>query len=133
MTTMTRTRSRRVPPQRAEAGSQADPKSATRPSRRYELDTSLRLATPEERAAKGRQLRTEVPRSSHADFEPSVARPDPVDMLASQSASRLADLIPIRYGPILSSPFSYFRRSALPMACDLAGTPAARVALRLCR
>jgi len=132
MTTMTQTRSRRVPPQRDDAASQADPKSATRPSRRYELDTSLRLATPEERAAKGRQLRTEVPRSSHADFEPSVARPDPVDMLASQSASRLADLIPIRYGRMLSSPFSYFRGSALPMAYDLSGTPATGLAVQLC-
>src|SRR5229473_2695168 len=132
MTTMTQTRSRRVPPQRDDAASQADPKSATRPSRRYELDTSLRLATPEERAAKGRQLRTEVPRSSHADFEPSAARPDPVDMLASQSASRLADLIPIRYGRMLSSPFSYFRGSALPMAYDLSGTPATGLAVQLC-
>src|SRR5216683_870060 len=132
MTTMTQTRSRRVPPQRDDAANQADPKSATRPSRRYQLDTSLRLATPAERAAKGRQLRTEVPRSSHADFEPSAARPDPVDMLASQSASRLADLIPIRYGRMLSSPFSYFRGSALPMAYDLSGTPATGFAVQLC-
>src|SRR5260370_15398884 len=103
---MTKPRSRRGPPQRDDAASQADPKSATRPSRRYELDTSLRLATPEERAAKGRQLRTEVPRSSHADFEPSAARPDPVDVLASQSASRLPRLFPIRYCYIRRSPFS---------------------------
>src|SRR5260221_2561937 len=132
MTTMTQTRSRRVPPQRDDAASQADPNPAPRPSRGHELDTSLRLATPEERAAKGRQLRTEVPRSSHADFDPSAARPDPVDVLASQSASRLADLIPIRYGRMLSSPFSYFRGSALPMAYDLSGTPATGLAVQLC-
>src|SRR5258708_26895681 len=132
MTTMTRTRSRRVPPQRDDAASQADPKSAPRPSRRYDLDTARRLATPEERAAKGRQLRPEVPRSSHADFDPSAARPDPVDVLASQSASRLADLIPIRYGRMLSSPFSYFRGSALPMAYDMSGTPATGLAGQLC-
>src|SRR5258708_32510307 len=133
MTTMTRTRSRRVPPQRGDAAKPADPKSAARPPRRYELDTSLRLVTPAERAAKGRQLRTEVPRSSHAGFEPSATRPDPVDVLASQSASRLADLIPIRDGRMLASPFSYFRGSALPMAYDLSGTPATRLGVQPCR
>src|SRR5258708_2051844 len=132
MTTRTRTRSRRVRPQRGDAASPADPKSAARPRRRYELDTSLRLVTPAERAAKGRQLRTEVPRSSHAAFEPSATRPDPVDVLASQSASRLADLIPIRYGRMLASPFSYFRGAALPMAYDLSGTPATGLAVQLC-
>jgi hypothetical protein len=121
-----------MPSQRRDAASQANPRSAARPSRRYELDTSLRLATPAERAAKGRQLRTEVPRSSHAGFEPSATRPDPVDVLASQSASRLADLIPIRYGRMLASPFSYFRGAALPMAYDLSGTPATGLAVQLC-
>src|SRR5262245_56989930 len=124
MTSTMRTGSRRVPPQRGDASIQADTKAAARPSRSYQLDTSLRLVTPAERAAKGRQLRTEVPRGSHANFETSEARPDPIDMLASQSADRLADLIPIRYGRMLASPFSYFRGAALPMAYDLSGTPA---------
>src|SRR5258708_13211607 len=132
MTTTTRIQSRRMPSQRRDAASQANPRSAARPSRRYELDTSLGLATPAERAAKGRQLRTEVPRSSHAGFEPSATRPDPVDVLASQSASRVADLIPIRYGRMLASPFSYFRGAALPMAYDLSGTPATGLAVQLC-
>jgi uncharacterized protein (DUF2252 family) len=127
-----RTRSRRVPPQRGDAAMQADTKAAARPSRRYQLDTSLRLVTPAERAAKGRQLRTEVPRGSHAHFETSAARPDPIDMLASQSADRLADLVPIRYGRMLASPFSYFRGAALPMAYDLSGTPATGLAVQLC-
>jgi len=111
---------------------QADPKSAARPSRRYQLDRSLRLTAPEERAAKGRNLRTEVPRGSHAHFEPSATRPDPVDVLAAQSADRLAELIPIRYGRMLASPFSYFRGAALPMAYDLSGTPATGLAVQLC-
>src|SRR5215813_111036 len=132
MTSTMRTRSRRVPPQRGDAASPTDQASVARPSRRYQLDTSLRLATPAERAAKGRQLRTDVPRGSHAHFEPSAARPDPLDMLASQSANRLADLIPIRYGRMLASPFSYFRGAALPMAYDLSGTPATGLAVQLC-
>src|SRR5258706_7735564 len=53
-------------------------------------------------------------------------------MLAPRSASRLAALIPIRYGRMLSSPFSYFRGSALPMAYDLSGTPATGLAVQLC-
>src|SRR5258707_26374 len=104
MTTMTQTRSRRVPPQRDDAASQADPKAGARPSRRYDLDPSLRLAPRGGGGAKGRQLRTGVPRSSHAAFDPSPARLDPVDVLASQPASGLADLTPIRYGRMLSSP-----------------------------
>src|SRR5258708_30208227 len=99
MPTMTRNRSGRVPPQRDDAESQADPKAATRPSRPYELDTSLRLATPEERAAKGSQLRIDLPRSSHADFEPPTARPDPVNLLAAQSATPLPHPLPIPDSP----------------------------------
>ena len=129
---MTRTRSRREPPTADDAAAEAGPKSAARPSRKYQLDTSLRLATPAERAARGRKLRTEVPRTSHAHFEPSATRPDPIDMLASQSADRLADLIPIRYGRMLASPFSYFRGAALPMAYDLSGMPATGLAVQLC-
>jgi hypothetical protein len=99
---------------------------------RYQLDTSLRLLTPAQRAAKGRDARSEVPRSSHADFEPAADRPDPVDMLAAQSVGRVPDLIPIRYGRMLLSPFSYFRGAALPMAYDLASTPASGMAVQAC-
>jgi Uncharacterized protein conserved in bacteria (DUF2252) len=103
-----------------------------KPSRRYQLDTSIRQLTPAERAAMGRQLRSEVPRSSHGDFEPEAGRPDPVDMLAAQSDGRVPDLIPIRYGRMLASPFSYYRGAALPMAYDLSSTPASGLAVQAC-
>jgi uncharacterized protein (DUF2252 family) len=88
--------------------------------------------TPAERAARGRELRTQVPRRSHAEFEPGSDRPDPVDLLTQQSAGRVPDLIPIRYGRMLASPFSYFRGAALPMAYDLSATPVTRLAVQAC-
>jgi hypothetical protein len=91
-TTAKRPRTGAVPSQpvgrrRAEPG-------PVRRERRYQLDTSVRLMTPAERVARGRELRARVPRSSHAGFEPAADRPDPVSMLAGQSAGRLPDLVP---------------------------------------
>ncbi|HYS31971.1 MAG TPA: DUF2252 family protein, partial [Streptosporangiaceae bacterium] len=125
-TTGSQPRSRDLPSQRgsrkAHSPASAAP-AATGAAVRYQLDTSIKRRTPDERAEAGRLLRTEVPRSSHADFGPPADRPDPVDVLAEQSAGRLADLVPIRYGRMLASPFSYFRGAALPMASDLSATP----------
>jgi len=73
-----------------------------------------------------------VPRSSHAEFSPGENRPDPVDLLMAQSVGRLPDLIAIRYGRMLASPFSYFRGAALPMASDLSTTPATGLAVQAC-
>ncbi len=88
--------------------------------------------TPAERADRGRQLRNQAPRSSHANFEPAANRPDPVDLLIQQSEGRLPDLIPIRYGRMLASPFAYFRGAALPMAYDLSTTPVTGLAVQAC-
>ena len=65
----------------------------------------------------------EVPRSSHAEFSPAPHRPDPVELLESQAASRVPELVPIRYGRMLVSPFTFYRGAALIMAADLASTP----------
>ena len=88
--------------------------------------------TAAERAARGRRLRADVPRQSHAGFEPVAGRPDPVEVLIAQSAGRLPDLVPIRYGRMLASPFSYYRGAALPMAYDLSGTPVSGLAVQAC-
>lgn len=102
------------------------------PARRYHLDTQLKDLTPAERAERGRQIRADVPRSSHADFDASARQHDPVDVLIEQSADRLPDLVPIRYGRMLASPFAYFRGAALPMARDLASTPVTGLAVQAC-
>jgi uncharacterized protein (DUF2252 family) len=89
-------------------------------------------AAPEERAARGKAARTGAPRSSHADWEPAHDRPRAIDMMRDEDAGRLPDLVPIRHGRMLQSPFAYFRGSAAVMAADLAGTPDSGVRAQLC-
>jgi uncharacterized protein (DUF2252 family) len=88
--------------------------------------------SPAERAARGKAARAAVPRDSHAVFQPAADRPDPVSLLERQAASRVPELLPIRYGRMLASPFSFFRGAALPMACDLAGTPVSGLTVQAC-
>src|SRR5215204_1930894 len=77
----------------------------------------------EERVAMGRSAREAVPRGSHASWQPQPNRFDPVQLLDGQAATRVPDLVPIRYGRMLSSPFAFFRGAALLMAAALADTP----------
>src|SRR5215469_82405 len=121
-TTRQRARSAKIPAQRQQKPA-PKPAASARPAHRYQLDTTIKNLTPAERAERGRQKRSAVPRSSHADFDPSARDFDPIEVLTEQSASRLPDLVPIRYGRMLASPFAYFRGAALPMARDLAATP----------
>ena len=76
-----------------------------------------------ERLAAGKAHRQQTPRSSHAQWEANETRPDPIDMLERSSAERLTDLVPVRYGRMMRSPFTFLRGSAQAMACDLATTP----------
>src|SRR6478672_8828810 len=88
--------------------------------------------TPSERAARGKAARAEVPRSSHAAFAPPPRRPDPVKLLQSQAATRVPELVPIRYGRMLVSPFTFYRGAALIMASDLAATPRSGLTVQCC-
>jgi hypothetical protein len=88
--------------------------------------------TVDDRVARGRAARQETPRSSHSWWKPSSDRPDPVALLEEQSMDRVADLIPIRYGRMLVSPFTIFRGAAVIMAADLATTPVSAVTVQLC-
>ena len=78
--------------------------------------------TPQERAAHGRAARSAVPRSGHGEYEPPSGRADPVDILEEQSAARVPELIPIRYGRMTESPFRFYRGAAAIMAADLGAT-----------
>jgi uncharacterized protein (DUF2252 family) len=98
---------------------------------RYQLDTALGL-TPAERAAKGKAARAEVPRDSHAVFDPAPGRPEPIGLLEEQAATRVPELVPVRYGRMMVSPFTYYRGAALPMAADLATTPVSGLAVQAC-
>jgi uncharacterized protein (DUF2252 family) len=88
--------------------------------------------TPAEREARGKDARTQVPRESHAVFDPTADRPDPLALLQEQDASRLPDLVPVRYGRMATSPFAFFRGAALVMASDLSATPVSRLCVQAC-
>jgi uncharacterized protein (DUF2252 family) len=88
--------------------------------------------TPGERVAWGKAARNEVPRSSHGRWEPAVSRPDPVELLEEQAATRVPELVPIRYGRMLVSPFTFYRGAALIMAADLAATPRSGLHAQIC-
>ncbi|MFF7364328.1 DUF2252 family protein [Streptomyces sp. NPDC008125] len=89
-------------------------------------------ATPAERAAAGKAVRRRVPRSAHAAFEPSARRFDPLTVLETQSAARVPELVPLRYGRMAESPFRFYRGAAAIMAADLAGTPDSGITAQLC-
>ncbi|KOG40077.1 DUF2252 domain-containing protein [Streptomyces decoyicus] len=88
--------------------------------------------TPQQRAEAGRALRSEVPRSRHAEFTPAAGRADPVDVIERQSALRVPELVPLRYGRMLESPFRFYRGAAALMAADLATTPSTGLRTQLC-
>ncbi len=88
--------------------------------------------TAEQRVARGRTARKDAPRRSHGRWEPAADRPDPVALLEEQAKSRVPQLVPIRYGRMLVSPFTFYRGAALIMATDLAATPRSGVTVQLC-
>jgi uncharacterized protein (DUF2252 family) len=85
-----------------------------------------------ERVARGKAARAEVPRSRHATFEPPSTRADPVELLERQAKARVPELVPIRYGRMLVSPFTFYRGAAMIMASDLAGTPRSGLTVQCC-
>ncbi|MET7390366.1 DUF2252 domain-containing protein [Streptomyces sp. NPDC005529] len=91
-----------------------------------------RWRSPQERAERGRAARSHTPRSSHAEFDPGPGRADPVDVIESQSATRVQELVPIRYGRMSESPFRFYRGAAAIMAGDLATTPSTGLRTQLC-
>jgi uncharacterized protein (DUF2252 family) len=99
---------------------------------RYQLDTEAGKLTPAERAARGKSARAEVPRDSHALFDPPSHRPDPIALLEEQAKTRVPELVPVRWGRMMVSPFTYYRGAALPMASDLATTPVSGLAVQAC-
>jgi uncharacterized protein (DUF2252 family) len=94
--------------------------------------TAIAHLTVDERVERGKAARNEVPRSSHGAFEPAKDREDPVALLERQAASRVPELVPIRYGRMLISPFTFYRGAAMIMAHDLAATPRSGLNVQCC-
>jgi len=88
--------------------------------------------TPSERLAAGRALRKVTPRSSLAGFQAPTRRFDPLKVLAAQDRVRIAELVPIRYGRMAVSPFTFLRGSAAVMARDIAGQPSTGIRVQCC-
>ena len=95
------------------------------------LETVAHL-TIEERRKIGKEARASAPRSSHGEFAVASSRPDPVALLEGQATTRVPELVPIRYGRMLVSPFTFFRGAALIMAADLATTPNSGLITQVC-
>ena len=106
--------------------------ASPRQQARAQLDTRTGHLTPAERAARGAQARAEVPRESHADFTVPARRPDPIALLEEQAKARVPELVPVRWGRMMVSPFTYYRGAALPMASDLATTPVSGLTVQAC-
>jgi uncharacterized protein (DUF2252 family) len=88
--------------------------------------------TVEDRKARGKSSRGEVALSSHTGWEPAADRPDPVSLLQEQDSSREQDLVPVRHGRMMVSPFTFYRGAAKIMAADLRTTPRAGLNVQLC-
>jgi len=88
--------------------------------------------TLSERAALGKAARSHAPRWSQAEFSPGDDRVDPVTLLERRAETRVPELVPIRYGRMLVSPFTFFRGAALIMAADLATTPRSGFDTQIC-
>jgi uncharacterized protein (DUF2252 family) len=96
--------------------------------------TVLHISHPslDERAAHGRHAREQTPLDSHTGWQPAADRPDPVDVLDAQNRRREPDLVPVRHGRMMASPFTFYRGAAAVMAADLARTPTAGLDAQLC-
>jgi uncharacterized protein (DUF2252 family) len=94
-------------------------------------DTAMGTSS-EDRRRLGTGLRSQVPRSALGVFDESTARPDPVEVLQQQATTRVPELVPIRYGRMLTSPFAFYRGAAAIMAIDLAASPSPGLRVQLC-
>ena len=102
---------------------------ASAPTKTPPADT---LPSAEQRAAAGKAAREPAPRDSHGDWQPATRRRDPVKVLDDQAKSRVPELVPIRYGRMLVSPFTFYRGAAAIMAMDLAKTPDSGLRVQAC-
>jgi uncharacterized protein (DUF2252 family) len=93
---------------------------------------TIRRPSISQRMAAGKALRQDAPRASHAIYDRANRRPDPIEILERQNATRVQKLVPVRYGRMLASPFSFLRGSAAVMASDLSTSPVSGIRVAAC-
>jgi len=111
---------------------QAPARGVRSPNRRQSKPSAVVHLSAAERAEQGKAARVVAPRAEQGDWQPAADRRDPVELLEEQGASRVQELVPIRYGRMLVSPFTFYRGAAYPMAADLAGAPRTGLEVQLC-
>jgi Uncharacterized protein conserved in bacteria (DUF2252) len=111
--------------------SRSSTSSARTPARGPVRAAAVEQLSRADRVARGKDARAVAPLDSHGEFSPRAGR-DPVGLLLGQAASRVPELVPVRHGRMLVSPFTFYRGAALPMAADLATTPASGLRVQLC-
>src|SRR5688572_21267480 len=94
--------------------------------------TRIAHLSVDDRKARGREARERTPGSAHSGWRPSADRADPVALLEEQNLTREPDLVPVRHGRMMVSPFTFYRGAAKIMAVDLQGTPTAGLTVQLC-
>jgi uncharacterized protein (DUF2252 family) len=92
----------------------------------------VRQRSREQLYTDGKAIRDSCPRLSHADWKPPADRSDPIEILEASNKGRLPELIPVRYGRMIPSPFLFFRGAAAIIAADLAHTPATGIRVQVC-
>jgi uncharacterized protein (DUF2252 family) len=120
-----------ITPARRTARKTAPPSVPKKAATSDQGDGQAPRMTPEQRAASGKAARAKAPLEAHADFQPERSH-DPIKLLLSQAKTRVPDLVPIRHGRMLVSPFTFYRGAALVMAADLKGTPTSGLRTQLC-
>ena len=106
--------------------------TTTGSDRRVPTKAKVDHLTVAERVAAGKAARAVMPRAAHAEVVAGAGRPDPVALLEQQAETRVPELVPIRYGRMLVSPFTFYRGAALIMADDLATTANSGLRVQLC-
>jgi uncharacterized protein (DUF2252 family) len=96
------------------------------------MTAKIEHLSTDDRRARGKEAGNRTPPSSHAGWEPAVGRPDPVALLEEQNTTREPDLVPVRHGRMMVSPFTFYRGAAKIMAADLKDTPTAGLSAQLC-
>src|SRR3954467_10222314 len=86
----------------------------------------------DERRARGKHARAQVAPAGHTGWVPAADRPDPIALLEAQNTTREPDLVPVRHGRMMVSPFTFYRGAAKVMATDLKDTPNAGLTVQLC-
>ena len=94
--------------------------------------TKVAHPSVDDRRAEGKAARSHTPPEGHSRWVPAADRPDPVALLVAQNLTREPDLVPVRHGRMMVSPFTFYRGAAKIMAADLKDTPSAGLNVQLC-